>query len=133
MQSTIHHHRQRRHARMEEKYRRRANAETEHHLQEVFHNGTHAVAKRLAELEHEWSVEDILKLHAATFLLKFGLFGAIVNKKYFFGIAGIGALAMMQTIQGWSPPYMMIRKMGNRTRDEIDDERQRLLELLHSA
>ena len=91
--------------------------------------GPHAIRQRLHELDKEWSVEDILKLHAATFVLKFGLFGTIVEKKYFWGIAVVGAMALQQTLQGWSPPHALIRKMGRRTRDEIEDEREALLSM----
>src|SRR5690606_35699923 len=128
MNSTTHpNYVRRRHSQLDQKYNLQVSAETDRRVHGIASLGLRAIEERLEELDHEWSVEDILKLHAATFLLKFGLCGSIVEKKYFWGIAAVGAFALEQKLQGWSPPFALIRKMGRRTRDEIELEREALL------
>lgn len=91
--------------------------------------GPEAVQRRLAELEQEWDVDRALMLVFS--LLGGTTFSAGISGRkgwlYFFTVQmaflGIHAAA------GWCPPVSVLRRMGFRTRQEIEAEKHALLSL----
>lgn len=106
-----------------DKYSRDIQSESEKRAWRIARNGPHAVDQRLWELDQEWDVESLLKLQAGAFSVKFVLFGSLISKKYYWGVALVGASMLQQSIWGWSPPYALYRKLGKRTTCEIEEER----------
>lgn len=109
-----------------DKYSQDIRLESEKRAWEIAREGPDAVDRRLRELDQEWDIESMLKLQACAFAVKFVLFGSIVSKKYYWGAALVGASMLQQSIQGWSPPYALYRKLGKRTTWEIEEERHAL-------
>jgi hypothetical protein len=88
--------------------------------------GMHAIEKRLEELDREWDIERVLEANAASLgLLGLGL-GAFVDRRWLVVPAVISGFLLQHALQGWCPPVVLFRRMGFRTRTEIDYERYAL-------
>jgi hypothetical protein len=84
------------------------------------------ISERIGELEREWDVERLLELNAST--LAFGglIMGVLHNRKWLV-IPGIVLPFLFQhAVQGWCPPLPALRRLGVRTREEIDREKYAL-------
>ena len=84
------------------------------------------ISQRLEEIEREWDIERALEANAGFFAL-FGLaMGTWVNKKFYSLSAVVAGFLFQHALQGWCPPLPVLRKLGFRTRHEIDQERYAL-------
>ena len=88
------------------------------------------IVARMITLDKEWDIERHLQLNAA--LLTFaGLTLGITKNRLWYILPGIISFLMgQQAIQGWSPPMEIFRRLGIRTRKEIDMEKYSLMEAL---
>lgn len=110
----------------------RASARVEH----VIARGRDAVIRRLAELDQEWDVDRALMVNFviaggaayATGLYRYGQSPWLGRRRkgwlYFFS-AQLGFLLLHGTL-GWCPPLPVFRRLGVRTKTEIEAERQAL-------
>ena len=78
---------------------------------------------RLEELDKEWDVERVLEVNAASFTLAGLILGFTKSKRWFILPAVVATFLLQHGIQGWCPPVPVLRKLGFRTRKEIDEER----------
>jgi hypothetical protein len=85
-----------------------------------------AIDARIRELDKEWDIERTLEVNAASIALTGVLLGAFVNKKWLILPAIVTSFLAQHAIQGWCPPLPLFRKMGVRTRPEIDREKYAL-------
>ena len=83
-------------------------------------------ARRLAELDREWDIERCLETTAASLALVGTALGATVNRRWYALPAAVGAFLMQHALQGWCPPLPLLRRLGVRTADEINQERYAL-------
>lgn len=84
------------------------------------------VAGRLRELDKEWDIERALETVApSVILLGLGL-SQVTSKKWLFLSASIAALLLKHGIKGRGIPHPILRSMGFRTVQEIDEERYAL-------
>ena len=81
------------------------------------------IERRLEEVEQEWDLERTLELNASAVALTGIVLGAFVNRKWLVLPALVSAFLAQQAIQGWCPPLPLFRKLGLRTRREIDKEK----------
>ena len=88
------------------------------------------VKNRITVLEKEWDVERVLEVNASTLALTGLVLGATVNKKWFALPAVVLPFLLQHGIQGWCPPLPVLRRLGVRTRDEIDREKYALQQLI---
>jgi hypothetical protein len=104
--------------------------------------GREAIVQRLAEIDREWDIERVLM---ANFAIAGGAAYAVGLQRFvqrpLFGLgrrrtgllhllgAQLGFLLLHATV-GWCPPLVLWRRMGVRTRSEIELERWLLLEAL---
>jgi len=88
------------------------------------------VENRITELEKEWDVERVLEVNASTLALTGLLLGATVNKKWFALPAVVLPFLLQHGLQGWCPPLPILRRLGVRTRDEIDREKYALKQII---
>jgi hypothetical protein len=84
------------------------------------------ISERLAELDREWDIERILEANAASITLLGVILGVGSSRKWFLLPAIVGGFLLQHAIQGWCPPIPVLRKMGARTRLEIEQERYAL-------
>lgn len=84
------------------------------------------VTRRIAELDREWDVERVLEANAATLmLLSLGL-SRVHSRRWLALSAVVPTFLLQHAVQGWCPPIEVFRRMGVRTRREIDAERAAL-------
>jgi hypothetical protein len=119
---------------------RRIAEQTSARVERVLARGRDAVIHRLAELDREWDVDRALMVNFAvvggaayaTGLLRLGERRWLRPRRkgwlYFFS-AQLGFLLLHGTV-GWCPPLPVFRRLGVRTKTEIEAERQALLEAL---
>lgn len=88
--------------------------------------GKTAIDHRITSLEREWDVERTLELNASVLALSGVLLGAFVNKRWLILTGVVSAFLIQHAVQGWCPPLPVFRKMGKRTRAEIDREKYAL-------
>lgn len=81
------------------------------------------VSRRIAALENEWDIERVLELNASTFALTGAVLGTTVNRKWFWLTGGVLTFLLQHAASGWCPPVPVLRKLGIRTRGEIDQEK----------
>lgn len=80
------------------------------------------IARRIFELENEWDIERVLEANAAGIGLASLVWGLAVDKKCLALTATVLGFLMLHAIHGWCPPVPVLRRMGVRTRREIDRE-----------
>ena len=78
---------------------------------------------RLRALEQEWSIERYLQTNASILALSGALLGLTVNKKWFLLSTAVMGFLFQHAVQGWCPPLPAFRRLGVRTRGEIDREK----------
>jgi hypothetical protein len=81
------------------------------------------IDRRLQELEQEWDTERLLEANASTLIVLSVLLGLTRNRKWFVFPGIIGTFLLQHAIQGWCPPIPVIRRLGFRTADEINQEK----------
>lgn len=84
------------------------------------------IACRINELEREWDMERLLETNASALAFA-GLLLGITRRKKWLLLPGIVLPFLFQhAVQGWCPPVPILRRLGVRTREEIDREKYAL-------
>jgi len=78
---------------------------------------------RIAALKQEWDIERSLEANAASLGLS-GLILALLLRRWWIVLLPIAILGFLlqHAIQGWCPPVSIFRRLGVRTREEIQFE-----------
>lgn len=78
---------------------------------------------RINMLKQEWDIERALETNASILGL-YGLFMAVIIRRSLFLLLPIVVLAFLlqHAIQGWCPPVSILRRLGIRTKEEIQLE-----------
>jgi hypothetical protein len=84
------------------------------------------ISQRIEELDREWDMERTLEANAATASLVGLLLGATVSRKWFVLPGVVAGFLLNHAVRGWCPPIPVFRRMGVRTRIEIEQERYAL-------
>ncbi|HEX8886849.1 MAG TPA: hypothetical protein VF797_20360, partial [Noviherbaspirillum sp.] len=79
------------------------------------------------QLDKEWDVERMLEANGSTLALTGLVLGATVNKKWLILPGIVLPFLLQHALQGWCPPLPVLRRLGIRTRSEIDREKYALL------
>jgi hypothetical protein len=87
-----------------------------------------ALAARLDELEREWSIERVLTLQSSATAMAGVMLGTVRRRWLLLALATSGFL-MQHAVQGWCPPLALHRRLGLRSRREIELE-MHMLKLL---
>jgi len=85
-----------------------------------------AISQRIEELDQEWDIERWLQTNGASFALTGLLLGLMINRKWLWVPAVVLPMLLMHATQGWCPPVPLLRRLGVRTRHEIDAEKYAL-------
>lgn len=83
--------------------------------------------QRIDELDAEWDIERALEVNAASLMIVGLAAGAFVDRRWLALPAVVGGFLLMHGLQGWCPPLPLLRRLGFRTRSEIDEERYALI------
>jgi hypothetical protein len=106
------------------------NQELDRTMQESVHSydgqSRAKISRRIDELDREWDIERTLELNASTLAFTGLVLGATVNKKWLMVPGVVLPFLFQHAIQGWCPPLPVLRRIGFRTREEIDREKYAL-------
>ncbi len=81
------------------------------------------ISERLAELDREWDMERTLEANASSLVLLSVLLGVTSSRKWFVLTGIVSGFLLRHALQGWCPPVPLLRRLGVRTRLEIEQER----------
>lgn len=84
------------------------------------------IDRRLQQLDYEWDVERAIETNAALFSLGELALAALVNRRWLALPAAVSVFLLQHSLQGWCPPLPVLRRLGFRTSDEIQTEREAL-------
>jgi hypothetical protein len=93
-------------------------------------SGEEVIHRRIEELDQEWDIERVVEVHASTLALTGLLLGVSVNRKWLVLPGVVLSFLLQHGLQGWYPLLPILRRMGVRTRGEIDREKYELKALL---
>jgi hypothetical protein len=97
--------------------------QTEVNVRHLAAAGPHAIDRRLAALDKEWDIERCLETMAPTFSLVGLALGLTGNRKWLALPVVVQAFFLQHALQGWCPPMPLLRRLGVRTIEEINEER----------
>ena len=80
------------------------------------------IEQRIEELKKEWDIERALEVNASTLAFTGVILGFAVNRKWLILPGIVTTFLLQHGVQGWCPPLPVLRKLGFRTRKEIDQE-----------
>jgi hypothetical protein len=84
------------------------------------------ISRRIEELDAEWDMERYLETNASALAFSGVILGLFVNKKFLAIPAIVLPFLFQHAVQGWCPPIPLLRRLGIRTRKEIDAEKYAL-------
>jgi hypothetical protein len=85
-----------------------------------------ALTGRIHELEQESDMERVLETNASVLALAGLGAGALFDRRFFVLPAVVLGFLLQHARQGWCPPVPLFRRLGVRTRQEIDAEKSAL-------
>jgi hypothetical protein len=106
----------------DEEINRRIRQETERRLA-YYELHPEEIQARLAELDREWDIERTLEANAATLAFTGVVLGSTIGRRWFALPALVSAFLFQHAVEGWCPPLPILRRLGFRTADEINEER----------
>ncbi len=98
----------------------------EENIQFYKNRGADSIPQRLYELEREWDIERVLEMMASSISLTGLVLGGTKNRRWFILPTVVLSFLLVHAVQGWCPPLPILRRLGFRTREEIDRERYAL-------
>jgi hypothetical protein len=84
------------------------------------------IERRLAELDREWDIERTVETSSSTLTLAGLVLGITRSRKWLLLSLGVQSFFLQHAIQGWCPPLPLLRHLGIRTADEVNQERYAL-------
>jgi hypothetical protein len=105
---------------------RRVDGQTQHCLEQAADADCEAIGRHIDQLDREWDVERYLQINAGIVSLSGIVLGALVNPRFLVLPAAVFGFFFQHATQGWCPPLPVFRKMGVRTRREINREKYAL-------
>ncbi len=81
------------------------------------------ITRRIGEIEAEWDVERVLETNAASLALSGVISAALGRKRGLLLATGVLGFLLYHATQGWCPPLPILRRLGVRTRREIEREK----------
>lgn len=87
---------------------------------------TELITRRIEALEREWDMERWLETNASIFSLSGAVLGLTTDRRWLLLTCGVMGFLFQHAIMGWCPPVPIFRRLGIRTRGEIDLEKYAL-------
>lgn len=109
---------------------RQIDHQTDVNVASVSGQSRQAIEQRIAELDREWDIERLLEVNASTLALTGLVLGVTVNRKWLMLPGLVLPFLLQHGLQGWCPPLPVLRRLGVRTRGEIDREKYALVRLI---
>jgi hypothetical protein len=80
------------------------------------------ISERIQELEQEWDVERWLECNGSALAFTGMVFSFVGGRKWLLLPAAVLPMLFYHAVSGWCPPLPIMRRLGLRTRREIDAE-----------
>jgi hypothetical protein len=80
------------------------------------------ITERLEVLEKEWDIERTLGVNSSSLALTGLILGRFFSKAWYVLPVVVAGLMFQYSVRGWNPPVSLLRRLGFRTRHEIDEE-----------
>lgn len=103
---------------------RRLHRDMEHRVR-FYSRHPDRIEARLDELDHEWDMERMLETNASSLAVA-GLALSLLDRRFLAVPLVVAGFLLQHALQGWCPPINLFRRMGFRTRTEIEAERYAL-------
>lgn len=87
------------------------------------------IPRRLRELDAEWDIERTLETMSAVFSLAGFLMALGGRRRWLLLPLMVQTFFLQHAVQGWCPPLPLLRRLGVRTAQEIDEERYELQQI----
>lgn len=84
------------------------------------------ITQHIEQLDRTWDVERTLEANASTLILVGLALSRWHSRRWLWLSTIVPAFLLQHAIQGWCPPIWVFRRLGIRTRREIDIERTAL-------
>lgn len=84
------------------------------------------ISGRIEELDREWDMERVLETNASAICFCGIMLAATHDRKWLVIPGIVSAFLFQHAVQGWCPPVPVFRRLGVRTRKEIDREKYAL-------
>ena len=84
------------------------------------------ILERIQMLDMEWDIERVLEVNASALALSGLILGLTKDRKWLFLPGIVLPFLLQHGLQGWCPPLPLLRRLGIRTRGEIDREKYAL-------
>lgn len=84
------------------------------------------IPTRLEELDREWDIERTLEANASTLAFTGTILAATVDRRWLALPAIVTGFLFQHAMQGWCPPLPILRRLGFRRAEEINQERYAL-------
>jgi hypothetical protein len=84
------------------------------------------ITRRINELDREWDMERLLETNASALAFTGLVLGMTRSRKWLIVPSIVLPFLFQHAMQGWCPPVPLFRRLGVRTREEIDREKYAL-------
>ena len=84
------------------------------------------IIRRINELDREWDMERLLETNASALAFTGLVLGMTRSRKWLIVPSIVLPFLFQHAMQGWCPPVPLFRRLGVRTREEIDREKYAL-------
>jgi hypothetical protein len=84
------------------------------------------ITRRINQLDSEWDIERWLQMNASTIAFSGVVLSQLHSRKWLMLTATVLPFLFLHAVQGWCPPVPVMRRLGVRTREEIDREKYAL-------
>lgn len=84
------------------------------------------IDRRLQELDREWNVERVIETEAPLMIGLGVALGALHDRRWFAVPVLAAGMVILHNLQGWYPLLPVFRRLGIRSQNEIEQERNAL-------
>jgi hypothetical protein len=109
-----------------EEINRRLDRESDARVGQYAQRGVDEITDRIKELDREWDMERLLETNASALAFTGLVLGMTHSKKWLIVPGIVLPFLFQHAVQGWCPPVPVFRRLGVRTREEIDREKYAL-------
>lgn len=94
-------------------------------LNEYYHD-QYKIDQRIEELDNEWDLESYLQTESAALAIAGVILGLTANKKWLILPLATSILLLGNVSRKWKKPVQFVKRLGLRSRAEIDKEKYAL-------
>src|SRR5947209_19678521 len=105
---------------------RRIDSELEQRLRYYATQTEQTISERLEQLNQEWDIERTIQFKASSLVLLGAVLSVLRGKRWLVLPLLVSGFLLRHSIDGWCPPVPVLRRLGVRTRFEIERERYAL-------